>query len=267
MAIKIGLQDSPPFWSAGVRFVLASLIIILINSLRKEKYPNSLKEIITIAIPGIFMYGLSYLLVYWAESYIDSSLTAVIFAGFPIFVAIIAIFMLKDERLSLRGWLGMAVGLVGIVMVSFQSLRESQFRFWGVIMAVFAAVASAYGTAYIRAYLKNHNIFTMAAIQMIMGTLIMILAAVMFEPIGSFKITFKSIGALSYLAVFGTVVAFLGYYWLLQKMKAISVSLISYIIPIIAVILGYIFLSESLTMMTAFGGAMILTGVALVMRG
>jgi drug/metabolite transporter (DMT)-like permease len=267
MAIKIGLQDSPPFWSAGIRFIIASLIIVIINLVRRKKYPREIAEIIRIGVPGIFLYGFSYLLVYWAETYIDSSLTAIIFSSLPIFVAIISIFMLRDERLAIWGWFGMALGLAGIVLISFQSFQESAFHFWGAVMAVLGAISSAYGTVCVRAHLKNQDIFIMAAIQMIIGAVIMVSAALIFEPISSFRITFKSIGALSYLAVFGTVVAFLGYYHLLQKMKAISVSLISFIIPVIAVLLGYIFLSESLTVAFAFGAAMILIGVALVLRG
>ncbi|SYZ74648.1 putative DMT superfamily drug/metaboltie permease [Candidatus Zixiibacteriota bacterium] len=267
MAIKIGLEDSPPFWSAGIRFVAASLIIVIINSIRRRVYPRDKGEIIKIAFPGVFMYAASYMLVYSAETHIDSSLTAVIFSGFPIFVALISYFMLREERLSPLGWLGMAIGLIGIVMVSYSSLQESQFRFWGVLMAVLAAVASAYGTVYIRAYLKNHDIFVMAAIQMTVGAILIILTAMIFEPLSAFKITAKSVGALAYLALFGTVVAFLGYYWLLQKMRAISVSLISFIIPVIAILVGHFFLSETITALVIFGTILILAGVALVLRG
>jgi drug/metabolite transporter (DMT)-like permease len=106
----------------------------------------------------------------------------------------------------------------------------------------------------------------MASIQMTLGAIIMIVIAILVEPLSSFKITFKSMTALFYLAIFGTVVAFLGYYWLLQRMKAITVSQISFVTPLIAVFLGFIFLSESFTFLIAIGSTLILAGVTLVAR-
>ncbi len=266
LAIKIGLQDSPPLWSAGIRFAIAGLLMLLINVIKRVSYPTQLREIIRIAVPGIFMYALSYMLVYVAETYIDSSLTAVLFAGFPFFVAGASYFVLKDERLSIVGWIGMLIGFGGILLVFYDSLQDSRIVFLGAFLAVMGAAAASFGTVYIRAYLKEVNIFAMASIQMTLGAIIMIVIAILVEPLSSFKITFKSMTALFYLAVFGTVVAFLGYYWLLQRMKAITVSQISFVTPLIAVFLGFIFLSESFTFLIATGSTLILAGVTLVAR-
>ncbi len=266
LAIKIGLQDSPPLWSAGFRFVIAALIILVINRIRNVTYPADLKRLWKIAFPGIFMYGLSYSLVYAAEVHISSSLTAVIFASFPFLIAIFSIFMLQEEKLSSRGWFGLAVGFLGIVVVFYDSLATSRFVFLGTVLAAFGAVASAYGTVYIRSRLQEEDIFVMSAVQMSLGAVIIILLAVLSEPLSDFKVTARSVGALSYLVVFGTVIAFLGYYYLLKKIQAIKVSQITYITPVIAVILGYIVLSERFTVSAALGAILVLFGVMLVVR-
>jgi drug/metabolite transporter (DMT)-like permease len=266
LAIKIGLADSPAFWSAGIRFLLASIIIFMINIWRRKKYPRALDEIWRILLPGIFMYAVSYMLVYKAEQLIDSSLTAVLFTSFPFMVAGFAILMLREEKLSLSGWLGLSLGLAGTVAIFYDSLVQSKFIFLGSALALAGSAASAYGTVYVRAHLIKYDIAVIASMQMTLGAIIMIAAALIFEPLESFEITSKSVGALLYLSTFGTVVAFLGYYRLLQKMKAITVSQITFITPLIAVILGYIFLAEKMTVMTAAGAVLVLAGVAMVIR-
>lgn len=266
LAIKIGLQDSPPLWSAGFRFVIAALIILVINRIRNVTYPTDRKHLWKIAFPGIFMYGLSYSLVYAAEVHISSSLTAVIFASFPFLIALFSIFMLQEEKLTPRGWLGLTVGFLGILVVFYDSLVTSRFVFFGTALAAFGAIASAYGTVYIRSRLQRENIFVMSAVQMSLGAVIIISLAAILEPIAKFKVTGKSIGALIYLAIFGTVIAFLGYYNLLKKIPAIKVSQITYITPVIAVILGYLILSERFTLSAALGAILVLFGVMLVVR-
>lgn len=106
----------------------------------------------------------------------------------------------------------------------------------------------------------------MVCLQTQAGAVVTIAAAIFFEPISSFKITFHSVGALLYLAVFGSVLAFTGYYWLLKKIKVISLSLIAFITPIIAIGLGYFLLSETLSAFTAFGSVLILGGIILVIK-
>ena len=87
LAIKLGLADSPPLWSAGIRFLIAGLILIIINWFRKVTYPKSIKEIVRISLPGLIIYAFPYMLIYHAEQHISSALTAVLFASFPFFVA------------------------------------------------------------------------------------------------------------------------------------------------------------------------------------
>nr|MBN2277781.1 EamA family transporter [candidate division Zixibacteria bacterium] len=266
LAIKLGLQDAPPIWSAGLRFTLAALIIVFINLIRKARYPDSLWEILRLAIPGIFMYALSYMFLYGAEVYIDSGLTAMLFASFPFFVAAFSIGMLKDEKLGRGGWTGLVVGFIGIVIVFYDSLTKSNLLSLGVFLAVLGSAASAYGTVYIRAYQREYDIGIMAAVQMGIAALITLVCAIVFESWGDYNITARSVGALFYLAVFGSVVAFLIYYWLLKKLKAIMVSQIAFITPVIAIILGYLVRNETFSAFTMAGSILIMVGVGLVLR-
>jgi drug/metabolite transporter (DMT)-like permease len=266
LAIKLGLQDSPPLWGASLRFSIAALIFLLISLFTKAKYPKSIKELGRLAVPGLFMYALSYIFVYEAEVFIDSSMMAVLFASFPFWIALFSLVMLKNEKLSARGWIGLIIGFAGILVVFYDSMLVSQLTFWGAVMAVLGAAVSSYGTVYIRAYLKEYDISVMATVQIMVGTIIILIAALIFEPLGAFKITNKSIGALLYLAIFGTIIGFWGYYWLLKKIRVIAVSQITFITPIMAIFWGYLILSEDLSIRAAAGAFLILVGVVLVLK-
>ena len=264
LAIKIGLEDSPPLWSAGLRFAVACLILFLINLYRKTAYPKRIKEIAKVAMPGIFMYTISYITVYHGEQYIDSSLMSVLFASFPFFVAGMSLIMLRTEKLSLIAWLGLIIGFGGIIMIFFDSLNTSTLVFEGALMGVIAAASASFGSIYIRAYLRNYDIYSMAFIQLLAGTILILMAAVLFEPITLFKVTVKSVSALLYLSVFGTVIAFLSYYWLLNRIPVIIVSLITFITPVLAIALGYLFRTETFSVETAIGAGLVLVGVVLI---
>lgn len=266
LVIKIGLEDSPPLWSSGLRFAIAALLIFIYNRIRGINYPHRFSEIYKIALPGFFMYGLSYMFVYLAEAYISSSLTAFLFASFPFFVAGFSLFMLKNERLSLIGWIGLFIGFAGIFFVFFDSLTQSAFVTFGVFLAVLGAAAAAYGTVYIRARLREYSTPLMVEIQMLAGVALIIICALIFEPISDFQITTKSVTALLYLAIFGSFIAFLGYYWLLKRVEAIKVAQVAFINPFVAFALGYLVRYETFNFFTIIGSMLIIGGVIMVVR-
>jgi drug/metabolite transporter (DMT)-like permease len=266
LAIRLGLDDSPPLWSAGFRYIIASLIMLVVNAFRKAEYPASLSAMIRLALPGVAIYALPYMMVYIAEVHISSALTSVLFASFPFYIAILSLLFFKDEKINWLRWLGLIVGFGGIIVIFYDSLTESQIAFIGAVLVVGGAVFSALGTVWIKKWFPRQDILIMAAVQMIAGAVIINLTAAIFEPITLFKVTAKSIGALLFLAIFGTVIAFNGYFWLLKKIRTISLSMIAFITPVVAINLGYFFRDETFSTFTAVGSALILAGVALVIK-
>jgi len=238
------LADAPPLWSAGLRFLIAGLILIIINRFRKVIYPISVKEIVRISLPGLIIYAFPYMLVYHAEQYISSALTAALFASFPFFIAAYSIFLLKSEKPNIYAWSGLAVGFSGVLMVFYDSLVTSEFVLLGAVLVVPASAISALGTIVLRVWYNDEDFTLMVCLQSLAGAVVIMAAAIIFEPLSSFRITFLSVGALLYLAIFGSVLAFTGYYWLLKRMKVITLSLLAFITPVIAVGLEYLLLSE-----------------------
>ncbi len=266
LAIKIGLEDAPPFWSAALRFSAASVILLVVNYFAKNRYPAKIAEYWKVAWPGIFMYTIPYLTVYWAETHIGSALVAVLYASFPFFIALFSTALLKDEKLAGPAWAGLVVGFGGIVVIFYNSLQVSDLVFGGSLAAVIGSASSAFSSVHVRAKLRDYDYRIIAVMQMIVGTVLMLAIAVGTEPLSSFEVTTKSMLSLGYLIVFGTVIAFSGYYWILKKTRAIIVSMITFITPIIAIFLGVAIASESIDSLTAIGSVMVLSGVVLVVR-
>ncbi len=266
IAIKIGLSDAPPLITAAVRFAIASGILASISIVRKYQYPTEMRKILRLGYPGLYMYGASYALVYIAEQYIDSALTAVLFGAFPFFVAIITWVRYRTERLGLLAWIGMIVGFAGVVLISLDSLGTSNDLFLGVVLAVVAPFAAAWGVVIHKHYFSQENIVVAANVQMVFGGIPLILGAVIFESWADFNVTPQSVGSIAYLATFGTVVTFLGYYWLLRRIKLTTVSLIAFATPLVAIFIGVILADEHMTPLIILGTVLILSGIFLVIK-
>ncbi len=266
MAIKIGLTSAPPLWGASIRFIVAIVILYGIILVKQYKIPNKLKDLLRIGYPGLFAYGISYAMVYIAEQYINSAMTAVLFASFPLFVALLSLKMLKNEGVSLIAWVGLVFGFLGIVVISYDSLQTSQFMFIGALLVLASSFSASYATVLIRRTIKGENIIVTLAIQMTLGFIPLLLAAIIFEDIRDFHLVAETIGSILYLAILGTVTAFFGYYWLLARAKAVVVSLITFVAPIISIVIGVIGFNETLSNGVILGSVMILFGVLLVIK-
>jgi drug/metabolite transporter (DMT)-like permease len=266
MAIKIGLSQAPPLYAASIRFVIAVLILTLIVRLRKLKYPKGFRNFLALGYPGIFMYCGSYAFVYFAERHISSAMTAVLFGAFPFFVALLSHSQLKAETIRGKAWIGLAFGFLGVALISYDSLQTSGQLFEGTLLTIAGALAAAYGLIVHKKKFGDVNIYVAANVQMLVGGVLLVLGALLFEDWRDFKVSPESVGSILYLAVFGTVVAFLGYYWLLTHTKAVTVSLIAFITPVVAILIGVLFFGESLSAMIFLGAAMILSGIVLVVR-
>lgn len=266
LIIKIGLDHAPPLITASLRFMLAMVILSAVGLIRGYRLPKKFREIVSLGYPGLYMYGISYALVYFAEQYINSGLAAVLFGAFPFFVAIVSWLKFRSEKLALLGWLGMLLGMGGVVVISWNSFSVSEDVFLGTLLAAAAPLAAAYGIVLHKQHHVNKNIVVSTAVQMFFGGLLLVIGAVVLEDWSDFNITPESLGSIIYLAVMGTVVAFLSYYWLLKRLRAVSVALIAFITPLVALGFGVLLGGEALTVSTAFGTLLIFSGVGLVLR-
>ena len=263
MAIKIGLSDAPPIWAAGIRILFSAIILLAYNKLMGHVYPAGWKAKGRVIWLGALIYGASYIFVYIGMRRIDSSLAAIIFGAFPIFTAIMVPLIVKTERVTARAILGVLVGFLGIVLVFSGPIALNRATLYGGGLIILSTLVSAYGLVHIKAYLHDEPILPMMALQLTLGGVVIVLTALLFEDFSAFHYTPATVGSILYLTVFGTILSFGGYWWLLRKIGAVRVSLVAFVTPIVAVFLGWIVMDEHLALIDYLGTALVLGGVLL----
>ena len=264
--IKLGLADLPPLTFAGIRFVIALAILFTWIRIRRLPLPRARADWILLAGTGILSFGLNYGLVFWAEQYISSGLAALLQATLPAFGLVFAHFHLPGERLSWARIGGVVLGVVGVAVVfSNQLAVEGRQALAGCVAMILSAMFAAYSNVLVKAYGKKLNPAILAGGQMFFGLLLLLAVGIPLEgnPL-NYRWTPIALISLFYLALVGTVIAFVLYYWLVLNMDVTKSMLISLVTPVVAVILGMIVLDEELGWRTLIGGAMIMVGIAFI---
>jgi len=264
--IKLGLADLPPLTFAGVRFVIACAILFAIIRLRHIQVPRGRGDWILLAVSGILSFGLNYGLVFWGEQYISSGLAALLQATLPAFGLVFAHIHLPAERLSWAKIGGVVLGVFGVGVVFSNQLAVSGSRaLAGCVALILSAMFAAYSNVLVKKYGKHLDPAILAAGQMLFGLLLLLGVGIPLEgnPL-RFHWTPIALIALLYLAVVGSVIAFILYYWLVLNMDVTKSMLIASVTPVVAVLLGMIVLDEQIGWRTLGGGAMIMAGIALI---
>ncbi|HSL53639.1 MAG TPA: EamA family transporter [Pyrinomonadaceae bacterium] len=264
--IKLGLEDLPPFTFAGIRFVIALAIVLSIIRIRGLRLPRARADWTLLAVTGILSFGFNYGLVFWGEQYITSGLAALLQATTPAFGLVFAHFNLPGERLSWTRIGGVVLGVCGVAVVFSNQLAVSgRQALLGCVALLLSSIFVAYSNVLVKKHGKNLNPAIMAAGQMFFGLLLLLAVGLPLEgnPF-RFRWTPMAVIALLYLAVVGSVIAFLLYYWLILKMDVTKSMLIALVTPVVAVILGMLVLNEEFGWRTLFGGAMIILGIAFI---
>ncbi len=264
--IKIGLADLPPLTFAGIRFVLASLVLTSLVLLRRVRLPRSGKEWALIAITGVLTFTLNYGLVFWGEQHISSGLAAVLQSTFPAFGLVIAHFYLPQERMTPGRVVGVLLGVFGVAVIFSDQLSiAGSMALLGSMALVLSAFFGSYGNVLVKAYGGRIDPQMLAAGQMVCGFVPLLTIGIPTEgnPM-HFHWTTMAVVSLLYLVLVGSVVAFALYYWLVRHMDVTNTMLIALVTPAVAVILGMIVLHEKLNWRLLAGGACIISGLGLI---
>lgn len=264
--IKIGLTDLPPLTFAGIRFVIAVVILFGIIWARRLRLPRERADWWLLASTGLLSFSLNYGLLFWGEQYISSGLAALLQATIPAFGLVIAHFYLPDERMTPAKIAGIILGVGGVGMVfSNQLAVAGSLALAGCVALVFSSFFVAYSNVLIKSRGKALDPAIISAGQMFFGLIPLLLIGIPLEgnPF-NFRWTLMAIVSLFYLAIVGSVVAFLLYYWLMRNMDVTKSMLIALVTPVVAVVLGMLVLEEELSWRTILGGAMIMSGIGII---
>jgi drug/metabolite transporter (DMT)-like permease len=262
LTIRIGLESLTPIFSAGIRFSLASIFIIILMRIRGVRMQWDKVSVRLYFIMGFFSFVIPFGLVYWAEQFVPSGMASVLFAVFPFFVAIFSYISIPNESIDRYQILGIILGFLGIVIIFSKSLGgDITVYLLGMIAIVLSGIMQASIAVTIKKYGHHLNPLSMNFVPMVIAGISMLILGLTFENISSNVYDENAILSILYLAFFGSVVTFTSYYWLIKRINLVILSLIAFITPIVALFLGFLFYNEQLSSRHFIGSAFVLLGV------
>jgi len=267
LAIRIAVETIPPFLLTAIRFVIAGLIMTAFASWRGEHVPRDSRTLANLALIGFLMITVGNLAVVWAEQWVPSGLAALFVASAPFWMAIIEAFRRTGERVDLQSGIGMLMGFGGVAMLVTPHAAGGAYDVHFVLGALAIQIGSLcwqLGTVRGKYYLKNVPLMASAGMQMLFGGAFCAIIGFSIGETSRFTLTPRTFGALVYLTIVGSIIAYSAYVYAMAHIRTTKLSLYAYINPVVAVILGWLILREELTWVSVVAMIVILAGVALV---
>lgn len=259
LAIKYAIESFPPFFMVGVRFTVAGTLLYIILRSMGHAAPN-LVQWRGAALVGLLLPVLGNGTVTHVQLHVSSSVAALAIATAPIWMAIFS--SLWGHKISRREWLGIAIGLVGILLLNTRGSLQGDWLSAGLLM--FAAACWSLGSVWSK-HMPMPDGLMGAASQMLCGGLIALLFSAVFGEHLPVHISARSWAAIAFLVVLGSVVAFSAYHWLLHHVRPMIASSNTFVNPVVAFVLGALFADEHIHTVEYIALAVILLGVFLVL--
>lgn len=272
LAIRTGVHEFPPALFGGVRIFLAGTVLYVFLACRRQDLRMPVREILTNSLVGILMFVGGNGLITFGEMTVPSGLASLLVATTPFWMALMEMLLPHGSRLRGIGWTGLLLGLGGVLVLLAPGLQASSSLFddIGPFLVLGSSACWSVGSIVARYQPRSVSPFVAACCQMVVGGAIMtifgfcrgewaMLSAGAFTPVAVYSFF--------HLLVFGSLLGFVAYYWLLGHVSAASAGTYAYINPMIAVVVGWLLAGESPTISLAVGMVVILTGVALVRLG
>jgi len=266
LAIRIVLETLPPFTMAGFRYVVAGLLLWGIARARGAAPPR-LEHLGPAFLLGTLLFLGGNGSVVWAEQRISSGLAALLIAIEPLFVALLLL-RRGEERPTPRVFASIALGLVGLAVLTNPFGDGGELL--GAVVVVLGAASWAVGSLASRRANLPASAPLSAAIQMVAGGLVLLAAGALAGEGGRIvwsAVSLRSLLALAYLGLFGSIVAFTAYLWLLRVVNPAVVSTYAFVNPVVAVAIGGLFGGEAVTLRTLVAGVLIVPAVVLITLG
>ena len=262
LAIRASLESLTPFISLGSRFIFASLFILILMKVRGISLQKDKESIRLYLLMGFLSFVIPFGLVYWAEQFVPSGLASVLFGVYPFFVAIFSFVRIPEESIGKFKIVGMCLGFIGIVVIFSDSFNSDLSNlFLGMIAVALSGIIQAWIAVTLKKFGKHLNPLSMNFVPMLIAGIAGLFAGLIIEDLSKIKIEETGIIAVLYLSFFGSVVTFTSFYWLMKKINVVLLSLIAFITPIVALLLGWIFYNETLTTQHIIGSIMVLGGL------
>jgi drug/metabolite transporter (DMT)-like permease len=268
LALRIGVLHFPPFLFTAIRQTIAGGLLVGFMMLVAKVSLPSKENLIRQAIGGFFMIAMGNGLVAWSEMHIPSGIAAIICSLMPVLVIVINLSVNREEKPTVPIMLGVALGLIGIVMIFGQNLNDFSAQYiYGIIMTFLAVLSWAIGSIWIKKHNSDSNPFMNAGLQMFFGGIFLFPFSLAFDDLRAVSWSPEAVYSLLYLIIFGSIIAYAAYSYALRKLPMTIVSLYAYVNPLVAVVLGWLVLSEKLNVQIWLAILVTVAGIYIVNRG
>jgi len=264
--IKVAVQELGPFTLVGFRLLFGLLGLVVVVLARRPTFPRDLKTWLALATLGIFNTALPFVLISWGEKSIDSALAAILNGTVPLFTLVIAHWFLHDDRMTLPRVFGLVIGFIGVVVLMSRGGDSPNARgsVLGQAAVLGAALSYAGAAVFARRNLRQIVPVVQAFVPMLVAeTAIWAAAAVLEWPLHlpTRPITWL---ALLWLGLLGSCTAYLLYFYLLHSVGPTRATLVTYVFPVVGLVLGVVFLDELVDWHLAVGAALVAAGIGVV---
>ena len=268
IASRIGAQQIPGLFVSGLRQFISGAILVSFFLLKGYSIPkwSVLKRI---SVQSIFLLCIANGLLTWSVEYISGGLAAIIAALVPLFIALFTVWLSKCAKITRWMVAGLIVGFAGVLVIFYDYLGQmkSQSFVLGVVLAIISTLSWSFGTVYTSRQKPPVDILFSVGLQMLIaGIVVLIACGITGKYVNPLEIGQSSWLAIAYLIVFGSLLAYSAYVFVIGKLPPTQVSMYAYINPIVAVLLGWLLLSEKMNANMIIGTVITLGGVYLVNR-
>ena len=260
---KVAVTELPPFFLASIRFFIAGVIMIFIAFLLKQNLKISRKQFLNSAIASFFFLVYGNGVFVWALKFVDSGFGALIASTQPLFVLFL-LRLIDRKPLQRKSLIGVALGMIGMyLLVSQQELTTSEGSLLGVFMILTCVLSWSYGSVFVSKADLPKSFLVTTGYQMLVAGLVLSIASISFKETWSSPLSWSYNVQISMflLITFGGIVAFTAFNYLLKVVSPEKVSTSAYVNPVIALIMGWYFLDENLTLQSIIASFILLTGV------
>jgi drug/metabolite transporter (DMT)-like permease len=269
LAIRFAIETLPPFLMAAMRFLIAGVILFAWARFHGERVSSSIGQWGRALIIGALLLLCGNGGVTWAEKFVASGLAALLIASEPLWVVILN-WALTHKRPNGKVILGVLIGLAGVTLLvsdGFSGNKSGSMSLVGALVVILSSVAWASGSVYSSRHPIQATTSMASGMQMLSGGSLLLLAALIagdFQRLSFEKASWVSLAAFGYLAIFGSLVAFTAYSWLLRNVTPAQAATYAYVNPVVAVLLGWLLASEPLTLRMVLAAAVIVVSVVLI---
>lgn len=260
---KIAVAEIPPFFLAGIRFIIAGVLIFSIAGLMGKSIAISKKQFLNTALLGFLFLSFGNGMVVWALKFVDSNFAALEISAQPL-VILLLMWILQGKRIQPMSLLGIFLGMLGIyLLVSQQNILEQENAVVGMLMIFAAMLSWAYGSLLVNKVDLPINYFVNTGYQMITGGVMLFVLSLVFQETWSMPVrwSLETQWSMLLLIIFGSIVAFTSFNFLLKVVSPEKVATNTYVNPIVAMFLGWYFMGEQITIQSILAAVILLTGV------